>query len=170
MATQVTEAEARHDTRGIFDGLRKLHATVRPRLCNATLKSRDNTTLSPTAEARLLRWTEHHTEQLNVLTHADPGAVDAAPQRPTAHHLDRPIQRGEVCRALRQMRTSKAPGVDGIEAELLRALDHEHVEQLFGLIQDASLRRVPQEWRDACIINVPKKDTDTSLCDNWRGI
>ena len=28
---------------------------------------------------------------------------------------------------------------------------------------------VPQEWRDALIVPIPKKG-DLSVCDNWRGI
>lgn len=28
---------------------------------------------------------------------------------------------------------------------------------------------VPQEWKDALIVPIPKKG-DLSLCDNWRGI
>ena len=28
---------------------------------------------------------------------------------------------------------------------------------------------VPQEWKDALIVPIPKKG-DSSLCDNWRGI
>lgn len=28
---------------------------------------------------------------------------------------------------------------------------------------------VPQEWKDAQLVTIPKKG-DLSLCDNWRGI
>ena len=30
-------------------------------------------------------------------------------------------------------------------------------------------KQVPEEWRDALLVSVPKKG-DLSVCDNWRGI
>ena len=30
-------------------------------------------------------------------------------------------------------------------------------------------QRVPQDWRDALLVPIPKK-RDLTVCDNWRGI
>ena len=41
------------------------------------------------------------------------------------HELDKPLTKGEVRRALLQMRRRKAPGLDGLETEVLHAMDLE---------------------------------------------
>ena len=169
-AKQIQEAEDRHDTKGVFDGVRGLHGAITRGSRATALKAEDGTSWLDTSEQRRHRWHQHHATQLNIPTAADAESINAVPQRQTASRLDAPISRGEVRRALKQMRGGKAPGIDGIESELLRALDCEQKEELFLIVQDAWLNRVPQIWKDAFIINLPKKDSDLTLCDSWRGI
>jgi len=71
------------------------------------------------------------------------------------------------------MRTNKAPGIDGIEPEIMKALDPELQHQLYLIIAKAWKEGVPQEFKDAYIINLPKKvdkQEELQQCDNWRGI
>ena len=44
------------------------------------------------------------------------------------------------------------------------------LQQLGELFESVwQVRVVPQEWKDALIVPIPKKG-DLSLCDNWQGI
>ena len=43
----------------------------------------------------------------------------------------------------------------------------EHLEQVFNQVWKDGC--IPQEWKDATIVPIPKK-CDLSICDNWRGI
>ena len=42
-----------------------------------------------------------------------------------------------------------------------------YLVQLFSSVWESKV--VPQDWRDALLVPVPKKG-NLSLCDNWRGI
>jgi len=108
-----------------------------------TLRNNANTVIS-TTEGRMNIWLEHHKEQLNIITQADPEFVAQVQQLPINHDIDRPITRGELRRALRKMRKNKAPGIDGIEAEMLQNLNDTLFEQLFAQVHKAWAGDVPQ--------------------------
>ena len=66
--------------------------------------------------------------------------------------------------------TIKAGGRSGNLPEIVKVCSDDllkYLLDLFTSVWDASC--VPQEWRDASLVPVPKKG-DLSLCDNWRGI
>ena len=63
------------------------------------------------------------------------------------------------------MRKRRAPGCDAIEAELIHALDSELFEQLYAIVQRAWLEKVPQQWKDAYIVNLKKKADNP---EDWR--
>ena len=68
------------------------------------------------------------------------------------------------------LKGNKAGGSDGILPELLKSsvvAIITHIKDLFDTVWREV--QVPQEWRDATLIPIPKKG-DLSLCDNWRGI
>jgi hypothetical protein len=77
----------------------------------------------------------------------------------------------EVAAAVSEMRNGKAPGSDGIPAEIYKhggdALLH-RLHALFKVVwQD---EEVPQEFKDAAIVPIYKKKGDRSDCGNYRGI
>ena len=76
----------------------------------------------------------------------------------------------EVRNALSLVAGNKAGGRSGILPEMIKVCSDDllkYLLDLFTSVWDASC--VPQEWRDASLVPVPKKG-DLSLCDNWRGI
>ena len=154
---EVQEAANNNDARGMYDGLKTLGAVYDKKISNPSLKSRDGTETLRTKEERKSRWKQHHNEQLNVISSAEQHLVDNLEQLPTQTVLDDMLTKGEVRRALRQMRKNRAPGVDGIEVEVLRSLDGELFQQPFVRLQNAWVKEVPQEFKDAFIINLPKK-------------
>jgi len=78
----------------------------------------------------------------------------------------------KVGRELGKLRNGKAAGNSNILPEMLKvgARNEDFVSMLTDLICAARKdRRVPQEWVDAILIPIPKKE-NFHCCDNWRGI
>jgi len=172
-ADEIEDAAIKHDTRAMYDGLRNIGAVYDKKLTNPSLKAKGGQQTLNTKEERKQRWREHHNEQLNVVSETEDGIVEHIAQMNINESLSRPLSKGEVRRALRQMRKRRAPGIDGIETEVLRSLDGEQFHQLYHILQGAWMQEVPQEFKDAFIINLPKKvdkAEDLQECDNWRGI
>ena len=130
-ADAIEDAAVNRDTRELFDGLKTIGAMYDKKLTNPNVKSKDGARSLNTKEERKQRWQEHHNAQLNVVSETQDGTLDTIEQMQTEHNLDRPLSKGEVRRALRQMRKNRAPGTDGIECEVLRSLDGEQFHQLF---------------------------------------
>ena len=76
----------------------------------------------------------------------------------------------EVITALSKLKGGKSGGQSGILPEMLKCCSGELMDYRMDLIQSVWKEgRVPQDWRDAMLIPIPKKG-DLSHCDNWRGI
>ena len=67
-------------------------------------------------------------------------------------------------------RGGKAPGIDNIAAELLRADLETATVNIPELIRKVWIKeKVPTDWRRGLIVKLPKKG-DLTRCGNWRGI
>ena len=65
---------------------------------------------------------------------------------------------------------NKAVGINGILPKMVKACSDELLVYLLDLFSSIWVREsVPQEWRNASLVAVPKKG-DLSSCDNWHGI
>ena len=64
------------------------------------------------------RWGEHFQKLLNVTVDVDQEALDNIPQRVTKTCLDEIPTMDEVARAIAGLKDGKAPGGDGIPAEV----------------------------------------------------
>lgn len=78
--------------------------------------------------------------------------------------------KSEIITALKEMKNGKAPGVDNITPEMLKA-DIEVTATIFqDLLKDVwEKEEIPEDWKKGLLIKIPKKG-DASLCSNWRGI
>ena len=68
------------------------------------------------------------------------------------------------------MKSGKAPGADGVSAEMLIAggdVITETLTQIFKEIWED--KEIPFDWKTGLIFKLPKKGNQ-SLCTNWRGI
>lgn len=76
----------------------------------------------------------------------------------------------EIEKALKKMRTGKAPGMDNIAPEILKADIETSAKLLHPLLERIwNEEKLPAEWKKGLIVKIPKKG-DTTNCDNWRGI
>ena len=72
-------------------------------------------------------------------------------------------------KAVRRLQNDKAARDDRIVAELLKSGGETVIDWLTELIQEVwRTRKVPQDWRNATLIPLFKKDR--TQCNNYRGI
>ncbi|KAL8615669.1 hypothetical protein ACOMHN_034819 [Nucella lapillus] len=117
------------------------------------------------------RWREHFSILLNRPSTVSNEALDKIPQRPTLDSLDPPPSLEDVHKAIQQTSSGKAPGKDGIPAEIFKtvvpvALDTFH-NLLCSIWEEDDM---PQEFRDATIISLFKNKGSKSDCGKYRGI
>ncbi|GFS10737.1 endonuclease-reverse transcriptase [Elysia marginata] len=102
-------------------------------------------------------WTEHFHEILNwQAPETEPIILEAEEDLDVVTTVP---TRQEIMRAIKSLKNNKAPGPDGLNAELFKA--------------DPELawkeKKIPEEWNEGVIIKIPKKG-NLSDCNNWRGI
>ncbi|PIO67667.1 hypothetical protein TELCIR_10574 [Teladorsagia circumcincta] len=75
----------------------------------------------------------------------------------------------ETDEAIKCLRSKKAPGLDGIQAELLKEGGRTMIEVLTKLFNRCwNQEEVPEDWKKGVIVRLPKKG-NLSECGNWRG-
>ena len=119
------------------------------------------------------RWAEYFEELLNV--EEDREAVVVAVggvQVPVmGDENERGITREEVKRALNETKAGKAPGMDGVRAEMLKEGGVTVLEWLVRVFNVCfMLSMVPVDWVIACIVPLYKSKGDMYECSNFRGI
>ena len=67
------------------------------------------------------------------------------------------------------MNDGKAPGIDGISAEILKCGGKRMFEMTCVVIHDIWETEAPQDWKDGILLSLFKKGIRTD-CDNYRGI
>ncbi|XP_022796245.1 uncharacterized protein LOC111334693 [Stylophora pistillata] len=76
----------------------------------------------------------------------------------------------EVQKAIKQTSSGKAPGKDGIPAEIYKAAGPATLNAFHSLLYSIwEEEDIPQEFRDATIISLYKKKGSKSDCGNYRG-
>ena len=113
------------------------------------------------------RWKEHFEELLNPIT-SDPSSLTGAEPEDDGGLTS--ISRKEVTEVVKQLHSGKAPGVDEIRPEMLKALDVEGLSWLIRLFNIAwKSGTVPREWQTGVVVPLFKKG-DQRVCANYRGI
>ena len=98
-------------------------------------------------------------------------ALESIQQCPIILELDAPPDEEETTAAIKQLQTGKAPGPDGIPAEVFKRGGNTLISHLTRLFQVFWINgQLPQDFRDANIIHLYKNKGDRSSCDNHRGI
>jgi len=168
----ICEKVQRCDDRGDIAGV---HAALKsvlgpsPRLTAPLQDSDGNILLEKTEQLR--RWVDHYSTLYSNPVPFDDSVLDSIEQLPELTSLDSQPTLQEVERALKDMKSGKAPGSDGIPPELLK-LDvpvlREHLLDL--LVSCWREGRVPQDLKDAKLVTLFKNKGSRQVCDNYRAI
>ena len=135
---------------------------------SAPLKSKSGNTITDQGK-QLERWVEHYLELYatqNVVTET---ALDTIPVLPVMDELDLSPTTEELDKAIDNLACSKAPGNNGIPAEVLKSGKPallEHLHELLCLCWEEG--HIPQDMGDANIVTLYKNKGDSSDCNNYR--
>ena len=119
------------------------------------------------------RWARYFNGLLNVEEEreADIVAVGGVEVPVMGELNEKEITKEEVERALKETKAGKAPGVDGVKAEMLKEGGVTAVRWLVRLFNVCFLASmVPMDWVCACIVPLYKGKGDVYECGNFRGI
>ncbi|KAI0217907.1 putative aarF domain-containing protein kinase 5 [Lamellibrachia satsuma] len=134
------------------------------------LKSTDGMETFSDSKRVVARWSEHFQKLLNVPGDIEHEALVNIQQRITNTCLDEIPNMDEMARAIAGLKDGKAPGGDGIPAEVWKHGGDNLSNRLHQLITKAwEEGSVPQAWKDASIVTIYKKG-DRTDCGNYRGI
>ena len=119
-------------------------------------------------EDKLRCWKGHFERVLNrddpeteAITIPSPDLLDIDTNPPNAE---------EVKRAIKALKDGKAPGIDEIYPEMLKADVQITVTLLTDILRDIwESEEAPLSWKTGLIVKLPKKG-DLTNCNNWRGI
>jgi len=98
-------------------------------------------------------------------------AINALPLIPTLHELDADIPLGAVKVAIKLLNNNKAPGADGIPAEVLKCGGEALAAKLHAVFELCwRTLCLPQDFKDANIITLYKNKGSRQDCNSYRGI
>ena len=81
------------------------------------------------------------------------------------------ILRSEVEGSLKSAKTGKAPGIDGISIDIIKAAGEAGVELLWRVCRAVWKDEIaPMEWRQSITIPIWKRKGDRRECSQYRGI
>ena len=114
------------------------------------------------------RWKEYCEELYNHKAITDKTLIGNMNEENGNEEL--PILRAEVEEAIRSLKRNKAPGIDNIQAELIKEGGSDMVEILLKIC-NLSLKTGlwPSQWTQSILIPLPKKG-DIRKCNNYRTI
>jgi hypothetical protein len=126
--------------------------------------------LASNAKENMSIFSMHFHNVLNNHKPVDDLVLDLIKQKPCLTAIDTPITFREVKHAINKLKKGKAPGLNGIPPEALKAMDdtsrrivHKHVSDFFDGKTDH------EGWHKSQCIPVPKKG-NLSNPNKWRGI
>ncbi|XP_078593825.1 uncharacterized protein LOC144871797 [Branchiostoma floridae x Branchiostoma japonicum] len=168
-AEELQAAADNHDMKTLHGGLRAVYG---PKASGAVpVRSSDQSSLLTQKADILARWAEHFSSVLNRESTMASEAIASLPQLPTKHSMADPPNSTEVSKALKQTTPGKAPGADGIPADIYRNGGDALLEKLTSLFRSIwEAGKVPQDFKDATIVHIYKRKGDKTSCDNHRGI
>ncbi|XP_071582157.1 uncharacterized protein [Temnothorax nylanderi] len=85
-------------------------------------------------------------------------------------HLEPPILRSEVEKAIGQLKKGKSPGADGITAEVIKAMGQAGIDTMLELCNVIwRTGKWPDDWRHSTFVPIYKKGSPTE-CSNYRTV
>ena len=169
ISQEVQSAYDRHDSKMLYHLLRQAFG---PRSSPVVpMKSLDGSTSIKDPEGILKRWSEHFSNLFFNPSDVDNDVIDSLPQSELFDEMAARPTLDEVKKAIKEVNTGKAPGLDGIPVELLRFGGENVASAIWNLIllswED---NPIPQDWIDGILVSLFKGKGLKSVCDDYRGI
>ena len=135
------------------------------------MRTKDGISLTKDKKEMLSGWAEHLQELLNQDNPVDQSIADQLPQLPIISELDTIPSIEKISAAENHLKYNKAPGRDGMPAEIFKYEGNLLLRRIHSFIGNAWASNVlPTQWKDVNIIMIYKKKGDRAICDNSRGI
>ena len=165
---ELQRAVDRNDMKGFYSGLKEVLGPKKKGPVH--LKSTYGMETFSDTKRVVARWSQHFYKLLIVRGDIDHEALDNIPQRITKTCLHEIPNKDEMAREIAGLKDRKAPGGDGIPAEVWKRGGENLFSRLHQLITNAwEVGSVPQAWNYASIVTIYKKG-DRTDCGNYRGI
>ncbi|CAH1266354.1 Hypp3340 [Branchiostoma lanceolatum] len=157
------------NVRAFYEALRAIYGPTHR--IQAPLRSADGSQLLTDKPAILHRWSEHYGNLFGDRRQVQEESIMRIPQHEVRVELDNTPTQEEVKTAISKLKCHKAPGVDGIPAEVYKVGGDALLERLTGLFATCWEQGVvPQDLRDAVIVSLYKNKGEKSDCSNYRGV
>jgi hypothetical protein len=119
----------------------------------------------------LRRWAEHFDELLNIELSNQNTTSQETYQVLLCLSTDEPTPTlDEVENATQKLEDNKAPGIDLIQAEVIKIASLEFVECMYQLITKIwTTQTIPEDWNWSIICPINNKG-DVTICSNYTGI
>ena len=167
LCNDIQKASDMGNLRCMYSGLKKAFGPVTKKVC--PLKSADGTLLTDTGQ-QLARWVEHYSELYAAPRQISSVAIASTPSFPPMLELDELPTFDELNSAIASTPAGKAPGLDGIPADLLQCDDVTSPYLYSILCKCWNEGKFPDDMRDAKITTLYKNKGDKGDCNNYRGI
>lgn len=168
LASNIQMAADTGNIRAVYEGIKR---ATGPTPCKAApLKKLDGTIITDKSQ-QMSRWVGHYTELYHRETIVTETALNSISASPCLTELDELPTEDELSRAIDSLPDGKAPGMDGIPAEILKCSKDTLLPSLHELLCKCWTEgEVPQDMRDANIVTIYKNKGDKSDCNSYRGI
>jgi len=155
---------------------RQLHSLLRTAFgpkssSTAPLKSADGNVIFKDPVGISNRWSEHFTNLFYNPSVVDFEVIDNLRQVDLKHNMDDVPTLEEVNKSIMSINKGKAPGFDGLPAELLAYGGVNVAKAIHKFIKQSwEGTPIPQDWIDGILVSIFKGKGLKSVCDNYRGI
>ena len=157
------------NSRAFYEALRAVYRPTHQ--IQAPLPSADGSTLLTDKKDILNRWAEHYGTLFGDTRSVEDASLYSIQQLPVKHELDEPPSFDEDQTAVRKTNSHKAPGMDGLPAEVYKYGGDQVLEKLTSLFTLCwSKGEVPGDLCDAVIVSLHKNKGEKSDCSNYRGV
>ena len=162
--SQITQANVERKSKLLFEQIRKVKSKA-SQVRNQCINKKDGTTLTEMTDV-LHRWHEYGTELFETDDTVEP---QEPPDLSFQHPEPSPLL-DEVKAAIKQLKSGKAPGLDGIPAELLKHTGEAGMKALLYLCTKIwETCTWPDEWKLQEFVMLYKKG-NAKECGNYRTI
>ena len=157
---ELQRAADRNNMKVFYNGLKEVWGPKKK--APVHLKSTDGMKTFSDSTRVVARWSEHFQKLLNVPDDIDQEALDNIPQRINKTCLNEISTMDEMVRTIAGLKDVKAPGGDGISAEVWKHGGDNRFSRLHQIFTNAwEVGSITQAWKDASILTIYKKGDRT---------